>query len=94
MVPAQATAPALILVGVMMLASFKDIEWTNLEEAIPAFFASVFMGLSYSISYGIAVGFIFFAIVKVTKGKINEISPVLWIINALFILNFIILAIL
>lgn len=93
-VPAQATAPALILVGIMMLASFKDIEWTDLEEAIPAFFASVFMGLSYSISYGIAVGFIFFAIVKVTKGKITEISPIVWVINALFILNFVILAIL
>lgn len=93
-VPAQATAPALILVGVMMLASFKDIEWTNLEEAIPAFFASIFMGLCYSISYGIAAGFIFYVVVKVAKGKIAEISPILWIVNALFILNFIILAIL
>lgn len=93
-VPAQATAPALILVGVMMLASFKDINWIDLEEAIPAFFASVFMGLCYSISYGIAVGFIFYAIVKVAKGKISEISPILWIVNALFILNFVILAIL
>lgn len=93
-VPAQATAPALILVGVMMMASFKDIEWTNLEEAVPAFFASIFMGLCYSISYGIAVGFIFFAIVKVVKSKANEVSPILWFVNALFILNFIILALL
>ncbi len=93
-VPAQATAPALILVGVMMMASFKDIEWTNLEEAVPAFFASIFMGLCYSISYGIAAGFIFFAIVKVVKGKANEVSPILWFVNALFILNFIILALL
>lgn len=93
-VPAQATAPALILVGVMMLASFKDINWIDLEEAVPAFFASVFMGLCYSISYGIAVGFIFYAIVKVAKGKISEISPILWIVNALFILNFVILAVL
>ncbi|MGX7148615.1 NCS2 family permease [Enterococcus ureasiticus] len=93
-VPAQATAPALILVGVMMLASFKDIEWTNLEEAVPAFFASIFMGLCYSISYGIAVGFIFYAVVKVAKGKFREISPILWVVNALFILNFVILAIL
>jgi AGZA family xanthine/uracil permease-like MFS transporter len=93
-VPAQATAPALILVGVMMMASFKDIEWTSLEEAVPAFFASIFMGLCYSISYGIAAGFIFFAIVKVVKGKANEVSPILWVVNALFILNFIILALL
>lgn len=93
-VPAQATAPALILVGVMMMASFKDINWIDLEEAVPAFFASIFMGLCYSISYGIAAGFIFFAIIKVVKGKAKEVSPILWIVNLLFILNFIILAIL
>ena len=78
----------------MMMASFKDIDWTQLEEAVPAFFASIFMGLCYSISYGIAAGFIFFAIVKVVKGKGKEVSPVLWIVNALFILNFVIMAIL
>ena len=92
-VPAQATAPALILVGVMMLASFADINWSNLEEAVPAFFASIFMGLCYSISYGIAAGFIFYAIVKVVKGKFREVSPILWVVNILFILNFIILAV-
>ena len=92
-VPAQATAPALILVGVMMLASFADINWSDLEEAVPAFFASIFMGLCYSISYGIAAGFIFYAIVKVVKGKFREVSPILWVVNILFILNFIILAV-
>ena len=91
-VPAQATAPALILVGVMMLASFADINWSDLE-AVPAFFASIFMGLCYSISYGIAAGFIFYAIVKVVKGKFREVSPILWVVNILFILNFIILAV-
>ncbi|MGX7197623.1 NCS2 family permease [Enterococcus olivae] len=91
-VPAQATAPALILVGVMMMASFKDIDWTDLEDAVPAFFASIFMGLCYSISYGIAAGFIFFTIVKVAKGKVKEVSPVLWIVDILFILNFVIMA--
>lgn len=93
-VPTQATAPVLIMVGVMMMASFKDIDWTDLEDAIPAFFASIFMGLCYSISYGIAAGFIFYTIVKLVKGKISEISPILWIVDALFILNFVILAVL
>jgi len=93
-VPNQATAPALILVGVMMLASFKDINWSDLEEALPAFFAAIFMGLCYSISYGIAAGFIVFLVVKLIKGKIKDVSPVIWVIDALFILNFIILAIL
>lgn len=93
-VPAAATAPALIIVGVMMLSSFADVKWNDLEEAIPAFFAGVFMALSYSISYGIAAGFIFYCIVKVTTGKAKEIHPILWVATALFILNFIILAIL
>ncbi len=93
-VPTQATAPVLILVGVMMLASFKEINWPDLEEAVPAFFASIFMGLCYSISYGIAAGFIMFAIIKVIKGKAKEVKPILWIIDILFILNFIILALL
>ncbi|CCK19146.1 NCS2 family permease [Lactococcus laudensis] len=92
-VPSAATAPVLIIVGVMMLGSFKEINWTDLEEAIPAFFASIFMGLAYSISYGIAAGFIFFAITKVVTGKAKEVSPIIWAVNFLFILNFIILAI-
>ncbi|MBO0462737.1 MULTISPECIES: NCS2 family permease [Enterococcus] len=92
-VPAQATAPALILVGVMMMASFADINWLDMEEALPAFFASIFMGLAYSISYGIAAGFIFYTIMKVIKGKTNEISFALWVVDILFILNFVILAV-
>ncbi|MGN0143446.1 MAG: NCS2 family permease [Clostridium sp.] len=92
-VPTQATAPALILVGVMMMSSFKQIEWNDLEEAVPAFFASIFMALCYSISYGIAFGFIFYCIVKVIKGKAKDIHPILWVAALLFIVNFIILAV-
>ncbi len=93
-VPSAATAPALVTVGIMMVASFKDIDWTDLDEAIPAFFAGIFMALCYSISYGIAAGFIFYCIVKICKGKAKEIHPVLWVCTGLFILNFILLAIL
>ena len=75
-----------------MMSSFLEIKWDNLEEAIPAFFASIFMALSYSISYGIAAGFIFYVIVKVVKGKTKEIHPVLWISTLLFVLNFLIMA--
>lgn len=91
-VPVQATAPALIAVGVMMLSSFADVKWTNLEDAIPAFFATIFMGFCYSISYGIAGGFIFYCVVKIVKGKAKEISPIIWVATALFIANFVILA--
>ena len=57
LVPTEATAASLIIVGIMMLSSFSEIKWDDLEEAVPAFFASIFMGLAYSISYGIAFGF-------------------------------------
>lgn len=93
-VPAAATAPALILVGILMMGSFTEIDWHELEEAIPAFFASIFMGFSYSISYGIAAGFFFYCIVKVVKGKAYEIHPIVWFSSALFLANFIILALL
>ena len=92
-IPSAATAPALVLVGVMMTSSFKEIKWDDLSEAIPAFFAGVFMALCYSISYGIAAGFITYCIVKICKGKAKEIHPILWVVTALFILNFILLAI-
>ena len=90
-VPMQATAPALILVGVMMLSSFADINWTDIDEAVPAFFAAIFMSLCYSISYGIAAGFIFHCLVKCLRGKSKEVHPILWVSTGLFILNFIVL---
>ena len=92
-VPSAATAPALIIVGVMMLSAFKEVKWDDFEEAVPAFFAGVFMALCYSISYGIATGFIFYCLVKIVKGKTNEIHPILAVSTLLFILNFIIMAI-
>ena len=92
-VPAQATAPALIAVGVLMAASFADINWSDLEEAIPAFFAAIFMAFLYSISYGIAFGFFFYCLIKLVKGKVKEISPVMWVSTLLFITNFVVLAV-
>ena len=93
-VPFAATAPALVAVGVMMMSSFKEIDWSDLNEAVPAFFAGIFMALCYSISYGIAAGFIFYCIIKIATGKAKEIHPILWVCTALFILNFVLLALL
>lgn len=93
-VPFAATAPALVAVGVMMTSSFKDIEWSDFNEAVPAFFAGMFMALCYSISYGIAAGFIFYCIIKTFTGKAKEVHPILWVCTGLFILNFILLALL
>ena len=93
-IPSAATAPALVVVGVMMMSSFKEIKWDDFDEAVPAFFAGVFMALCYSISYGIAAGFIFYCIVKICKKKVKEIHPILWVATILFILNFVLLAVL
>ncbi len=93
-VPFAATAPALVAVGIMMTSSFKEINWEDLSEAIPAFFAGFVMALCYSISYGIATGFIFYCIVKICKKETKEIHPILWVCTFLFILNFVLLALL
>ena len=90
-VPSAATAPVLVMVGILMISSFKDIDWTDIGEALPAFFAGIFMAFCYSISYGIAAGFIFYCIVKICRGQTKEIHPVLWVCTGLFILNFVLL---
>ena len=92
-IPSAATAPALVIVGIMMLSSFKEIERADLTEAVPAFFAGIFMALCYSISYGIAAGFIFYCITKICKKEAKSVHPIMWVSTVLFILNFVLLAI-
>ena len=93
-VPSAATAGVLVVVGCMMASSLKEIEWGDISEAIPAFFASVFMAFSYSISYGIAGGFITYCIVKTCKKQAKDVHPVIWVVAILFILDFVVTAIL
>ena len=92
-IPSAATAPALVVVGIMMTSAFKEIQWDDFSEAVPAFFAGLFMALCYSISYGIAFGFISYCIVKICKKEAGSIHPILWAATFLFILNFVLLAI-
>jgi len=89
LVPAAATAPALVIVGILMASSFADVKWSDFEEAVPAFFAVSFMAFTYSISDGIAVGFISYSLVKLVTGKIKEVHPILLISTFLFIVNFV-----
>lgn len=87
-VPAAATAPALIVVGILMMESVGKIVWDDLEIAIPAFFTIVFMPLSYGISNGIAIGFFFYCLTKLVKGKAKEVHPIMYIVTLLFVINF------
>lgn len=91
-IPAAATSPALVVVGILMIASFADIQWADLEEAIPAFFAGVMIALAYSISDGLGCGFIFYVIVKIAKKKTADLNPILIIATLMFILSFVIRA--
>ena len=92
-VPFAATAPALVVVGIMMMSSFREIHWDDFDEAVPAYFAGVFMALCYSISYGIAAGFIFYCITKVCKKQAKQVHPILWVATILFVINFVLLAV-
>ena len=93
MAPAQATAPALIIVGILMAESFKGIRWDDIGEAIPSFFTVVIMTLAYNISYGIAAGFIFYCVVKVCKKEIKDIHPILCGATLVFLFYFVLMAV-
>jgi AGZA family xanthine/uracil permease-like MFS transporter len=85
-VPEYATAPALLMVGLFMMKEIRGIDFRNIEEAFPAFIIIVMIALSYSISTGLAFGFISFVLIKSAAGKIREVKPTMWIIAALSVL--------
>ena len=85
-VPAIATAPALVLVGVFMMKPIVKIDWNQLQEAFPAFIAMVLIPFTYSITQGIIWGFLSWTAIHLVTGKAKEISLALWIINTFAIL--------
>lgn len=89
LIPSAATSAALIYVGVLMMSSVKDIEWGDPAVALPAFLTITIMAFGFSISFGIGVGLISCVLVKICTGKIKEISPVTWVITALFVAMFV-----
>lgn len=88
-VPSAATAPALIVVGAMMIRAVLDISWSEMDEALPAFIAMIAMPFTYSIATGIALGFIVYPVVKVLNGKAKEVHAITYILAVLFVLRFI-----
>ncbi len=87
LVPAYATAPALIMVGFMMIRQTAEIPWSDYEEAIPAILTFMLMPLSFSIATGLACGFLSWTIIKIMMGKFSEISLVMYIIAALSLVS-------
>ena len=86
------TAPALIIVGVLMVSSLSMIEWSRFEIAVPAFLTMIAMPLGYSIATGIAIGFVFYPITMITAGKGKQVHPIMYGLFVIFILYFIFLA--
>jgi len=89
MVPGAATAPALIVVGILMVSSLGKIKWDDFEEALPAFFTVVAMPFAYSISTGVALGFVFFCLAKIFSGKAKQVHPIMYIVTGIYVLKYI-----
>lgn len=88
MIPQAATAPALIIVGMLMMGSVVKIDFNDVTEAIPAFLAIVMMPYTYSIAEGIVFGMLSYVLLKVLTGQYKQISPVMYVLAILFIVTF------
>jgi adenine/guanine/hypoxanthine permease len=92
-IPNEAAAPALVLVGFLMMQQVKNIAWDDIEIALPAFLTIVLMPFTYSISVGIGAGFLGYVLIKVVRGKAAVVHPLLWVVSALFVVYFFIVPI-
>ena len=88
-IPGAATAPALVIVGVMMMAPVAKVDWEDYSESIPAFITVLMMPVAYSISDGILLGVISYVLLNACAGKFKKISPTMWVLAVLFICKYI-----
>lgn len=87
-VPYEAATPALVVVGFLMMQQVKGIDWDDIEIAFPAFLTIVFMPFTYSITAGIGAGFVAYVLLKVVRGKVRAIHPLMWLVAGLFVIYF------
>jgi AGZA family xanthine/uracil permease-like MFS transporter len=88
-IPPIATAPALIITGALMIGAVTSIKWDDMTEAVPAFLTMLAMPLTFSIANGLALGFIFYPLLKVLTGRWREASPPLYVLAGLFALRYV-----
>jgi AGZA family xanthine/uracil permease-like MFS transporter len=88
LIPLQATAPVLIVVGYLMATLIKDIDFTDVEEGLPALFGVILMPITFSITVGIGAAFISYVLIKVVRGKIDEIHLLMWVTAIAFAVYF------
>jgi len=87
-IPAQATAPALVLVGYLMFTLVKDIPVADVEDGLPALLTIILMPLTYDITVGIGAGFISWVLIKVVRGKFDQIHWLMWVVSIAFVIYF------
>jgi AGZA family xanthine/uracil permease-like MFS transporter len=87
-IPPEATAPALVIVGFLMAGIASRIDFTDLELGLPALLTIVIMPFTYSITNGIGAGFITYVFIKLARGKANEVHPLMWGVAIAFLLYF------
>ena len=85
MITDNVTAPALIIVGVLMASSLREINWDKFEVAFPSFLTLIGIPLTYNISYGIAFGFLTYPVMMTAAGKMKQVRPIVWILMVTFI---------
>ena len=90
-VPGAATAPALILVGALMMQAAKDIDWADLSEGVPAFLTVILMPLTFSIANGVSFGVIAYCAIKLVGGEGKKVSPILYVVALLLIARYVFL---
>jgi AGZA family xanthine/uracil permease-like MFS transporter len=88
LIPSQATAPALVLVGYLMFTLVKDIPVADLEDGLPALLTIILMPLTYDITVGIGAGFISWVLLKVVRGKASEVHVLVWLVSIAFVIYF------
>lgn len=87
-IPAQATAPVLILVGFLMCSLIKNIAFDDFEEGLPALLAIILMPLTYSITVGIGAGFVMWTLIKAVRGKASQVPVLMWVVAVAFLVYF------
>jgi AGZA family xanthine/uracil permease-like MFS transporter len=87
-IPYEAATPALIIVGFLMMAQVKSIDWQDLGIGIPAFLTIILMPFSYNISVGIGAGFVSHVVIRAVQGRSKEVHPLLWLVSVLFMVYF------
>ena len=88
LVPAEAASTALVFVGFLMMTQVTEIDWKNVELAIPAFLTIALMPFAYSITAGIGAGFVFYTVIQVAKGNWKKIHPLMWVVSIMFFIYF------